>query len=50
MVAPTDIPLGVQKSLSQNGITTSPVTTEKILPGDFLETSWRLPGSVHRFI
>ena len=24
--------------------TTSPVTTEKGLPGDFLETSWGLPG------
>ena len=28
---------------------TSQVTTEKILPGDFLETSWILPGGVRRF-
>ena len=26
------------------GITTSPMTTEKIHPGDFLDTSWILPG------
>jgi hypothetical protein len=48
LVVPADGGWGRSNKI-RGGSTTSPVTTEKILHGDFLETSWILPGGVRRF-